>query len=190
MTLFNFPSNFIFWTKIEEHEKLKNILLPKIYADTSKIKYDEDGASITNYFEKENILHHLEQDLLNDIIWKPFKKMYDEPDLKLRYSPDNSTIQSIWYNLYDEKNCWHKTHTHPTSTFSGIYLLHLNDKNKTTFYQFGHPMYELEYDTKHIEEGSVIIFPSALPHSVISTDHKVSISFNIQCYNNSYGSLF
>ena len=42
-------------------------------------------------------------------------------------------------------------------------------------------MYELEYDTKHIEEGSVIIFPSALPHSVISTDHKVSISFNIQC---------
>ena len=74
MTLFNFPSNFIFWTKIEDHEKLKNILLPKIYADTSKIKYDEDGASITNYFEKDNILHHLEQDLLNDIYGNHLKK--------------------------------------------------------------------------------------------------------------------
>ena len=190
MTLFNFPSNFVYWTKIKDHEELKNILLPKIYADVPNIKYEGDGVCVTNYFEENNIINNLDFSFYESIVWNPFKKMYDEPDLKLRYSPEKSSIQNIWYNLYDDKNSWHKTHTHPTSTFSGIYLLHLTGENGTTFYQFGHPMYELEYDTKHIEEGNVIIFPSAMPHSIVSKDHKVSISFNIQCYNDSYGSLF
>ena len=147
---------FVFWSKQPWYKECKN--LPPLNENVKEFckKYDDWGDNKVTVFEREY-----------DLPDNQFKKMYDEPDLKLRYSPEKSSIQNIWYNLYDDKNSWHKTHTHPTSTFSGIYLLHLSGENGTTFYQFGHPMYELEYDTKHIEEGNVIIFPSAIPHSIV-----------------------
>ena len=55
--LYNFPSNFVFWTKVRNHELMKSRLLPQIYENESTIKpiggYKD---SITNYFEKDNIL--------------------------------------------------------------------------------------------------------------------------------------
>ena len=74
MTLFNFPSNFVYWTKIEEHEELKDILLPKIYADAPNIKYEGDGVCVTNYFEKNNIINNLDFSVYESIVWNPFKK--------------------------------------------------------------------------------------------------------------------
>ena len=54
--LYNFPSNFVFYTKVKDHEQLKKKLLPQIYANESGITYKgEYQDSITNYFEENNI---------------------------------------------------------------------------------------------------------------------------------------
>ena len=59
------------------------------------------------------------------------------------------------------------------------------------FYQSGHQLFEMNYNTKNNVEGEVIIFPSSLPHSVVSFGtHKVSISFNIMSRNEKYGNIF
>tara|TARA_B100000900_G_scaffold390979_1_gene385152 strand:+ start:632 stop:1207 length:576 start_codon:yes stop_codon:yes gene_type:complete len=190
--LYNFPSNFIFWTKVRNHEQLKKKLLPQIYANESEIAYD--GAyqdSVTNYFEENNILLDMGEEEYHNIIWDPFNEMLQDPNLRILHTPEESQLQSIWYNVYRDKKCWHKTHTHPSSTFSGIYLLHLEGENGTVFTQLGHQLFMQNYETKHNTEGDVIIFPSSLPHSVISFDtHKISISFNIMSRNKTYGNLF
>ena len=67
--LYNFPSNFIFWTKVRNHEQLKKKLLPQIYANESEIAYD--GAyqdSVTNYFEENNILLDMGEEEYHNII--------------------------------------------------------------------------------------------------------------------------
>ena len=47
--LYNFPSNFVFYTKVKDHEQLKKKLLPQIYANESGITYKgEYQDSITN----------------------------------------------------------------------------------------------------------------------------------------------
>ena len=57
LMLYNFPSNFVFYTKVKDHEQLKKKLLPQIYANESGITYKgEYQDSITNYFEENNIL--------------------------------------------------------------------------------------------------------------------------------------
>ena len=66
--LYNFPSNFVFWTKVKDHEQLKKKLLPQIYANESEITYDgvyED--SVTNYFEEKNILLDMEKEIYHNI---------------------------------------------------------------------------------------------------------------------------
>ena len=190
--LYNFPSNFIFYTKVRNHEQLKKKLLPQIYANESSITYKgQYQDSITNYFEENNILLDMEKEIYHNVVWDPFNEMLEDPNLNIVHRPQESKLQSIWYNVYRDDKCWHKTHTHPSSTFSGIYLLHLEGENGTVFYQFGHQLFEMNYNTKNNVEGEVIIFPSSLPHSVVSFGtHKVSISFNIMSRNEKYGNIF
>ena len=78
--LYNFPSNFVFWTKVKDHEQLKKKLLPQIYSNESEITYDgvyED--SVTNYFEEKNILLDMEKEIYHNIIWDPFNEMWRIP---------------------------------------------------------------------------------------------------------------
>ena len=190
--LYNFPSNFVFWTKVRNHELMKSRLLPQIYENESTIKpiggYKD---SITNYFEKDNILLDMSEEEYNNIIWDPFNEMLGDPNLHILHKPEESRLETIWYNVYRDNKCWHQPHTHPSSTFSGIYLLHLEGENGTLFSQLGHPMLQQNYDTSKRTEGEVIIFPSSLQHTVVSFgDHKVSISFNIISRNSSYGNIF
>ena len=190
--LYNFPSNFIFWTKVRNHESMKSKLLPQIYENESTIKpiggYTD---SITNYFEKDNILLDMSEEEYNNIIWDPFSEMLRDPDLRILHKPEESRLETIWYNVYRDNKCWHQPHTHPSSTFSGIYLLHLEGENGTVFSQLGHHLFQQNYDTSERTEGEVIIFPSSLQHTVASFgNHKVSISFNIISRNSSYGNIF
>lgn len=190
--LYNFPSNFVFYTKVRNHEQLKKKLLPQIYANESSITYKgEYQDSITNYFEENNILLDMEEEIYHNVVWDPFNEMLEDPNLNIVHRPQESKLQSMWYNVYRDGKCWHKTHTHPSSTFSGIYLLHLEGENGTVFTQLGHQLFEMSYNTKNNVEGEVIIFPSSLPHSVVSFGtHKVSISFNIMSRNEKYGNIF
>ena len=54
----------MFYTKVRNHEQLKKKLLPQIYANESGITYKgEYQDSITNYFEENNILLDMEEEI-------------------------------------------------------------------------------------------------------------------------------
>ena len=99
--LYNFPSNFIFYTKVRNHEQLKKKLLPQIYANESDISSEgEYQDSITNYFEENNILLDMEEEIYHNVVWDPFNEMLEDPNLNIVHRPQESKLQSMWYNVY------------------------------------------------------------------------------------------
>ena len=65
--------------------------------------------------------------------------------------------------------------------FSGIYLLELNETNKTHFYcSGGNTAMKLLANTRNIPEGSIILFPSHLLHYVTPCEaERATVSCNI-----------
>ena len=184
-------------------DEISNTIVPSIFFDPAHVKIFEviqnlnnkgmiaNPITLKNYFEKDNILLDMSEEEYNNIIWDPFSEMLRDPNLHILHKPEESRLETIWYNVYRDNKCWHQPHTHPSSTFSGIYLLHLEGENGTVFSQLGHHLFQQNYDTSERTEGEVIIFPSSLQHTVASFgDHKVSISFNIISRNSSYGNIF
>jgi hypothetical protein len=193
-----FPSQFVYWEKIKNHEEIKNFLLPKIKEHShslftlmseDKIKSCEQQKCKTSYFVNDHFLEKIfkEYDYENDIIWNPIDNMLNRKDLNISRYPSESNIRNLWYNIYSPGGN-HKVHTHGNdSGFSGIYILDLNEKNTTIFENFGGNTYlDHRFDTKHIEEGCVVIFPRNLLHYVNpSLKNRVTISFNIlSTFNN------
>jgi uncharacterized protein (TIGR02466 family) len=104
-------------------------------------------------------------------------------------------LTNAWVNFNDSRNCMNTEHIHG-ETFSGVFYLKVpegsgklvinnsginrlwNGCNLTqSKNQFTGEMIKIEP-----EEGSLIIFPSYLPHSVETNNHddkRISISFNV-----------
>jgi hypothetical protein len=100
--------------------------------------------------------------------------------------PTISTVHEIWYNQYDATgDTGQEVHTHPESNYSGVYFLELSEPNATVFYsqvtavnKTANPSKE----TKFIEEGDILLFPSNLSHYVLpSKNQRTTIAFNINC---------
>ena len=198
------PSPFIFWTKIENHNELKDRLLPQI---KERILNDQLHNSpgnvhripgempsvwqcevITSYFNRKEEEKIFDEEIIKSIIVDPLKKFFNNPNCPVKNKPKKTKLKEIWFNYY-KPGYWQEVHSHTGTTYSGIYILELNEPNTTKFLNYSMQKYnyssnklEMEYDTKHIEEGNVIIFPSELPHSVeISTQNRCTVSFNILC---------
>ena len=90
---------------------MKSRLLPQIYENESTIKPTSGYKnSITNYFEKDNILLDMSEEY-NNIIWDPFSEMLRDPDLRILHKPEESRLETIWYNVHREKTSVGKNHT-------------------------------------------------------------------------------
>ena len=187
--MFQFPGPFVFSASVENHAAIKEWLLPKI---TEKVRKDEGktlnlrdkkfSEVVSSYGKNSQYLPELtDPSFLGQAIWCPMDQMFDEnPSLR---RPSRSQIGNAWFN-YFEKSDWHGPHVHHFSSFSAIYLLHLEEKNPTVFcnqWALSSSQYDYHYTTEHLSEGSVIIFPSDLMHYVPPTNsHKrVTLSFNI-----------
>lgn len=177
---FNAP--FIFWTEVPNHKEIKEEILPEIKELYSKDK-DRYVPTWNSYvytsLKYENSFLRKEH-ILESIVWKPLDQMFSEVDLTA--SPEESSLIDIWWNYYP-KGGFQEAHTHEntSSTFSGAYLLDVNEINSTVFTDFS-PMFYLqkEHHTRDIVEGSVIIFPSNLLHYVNpSKQERYTLSFNI-----------
>lgn len=107
--------------------------------------------------------------------------MLEQVDL-VRY-PIDSKLSAIWFNIYEEGS-FQEVHVHNGNSvsFSGIYLMELNEPNTTTFTVNDEISYlNGRISTADIEEGSVILFPSTLEHYVNpSKFDRTTIAFNIQ----------
>ena len=197
------PSPFLFWTEVENHEEIKKLLLPEIKKESKKEKYHTTPGKvhrkeglvpqvwqcevITSYFDAEESKELLKKNLTTSVIQTALKKFYSDPNCPVETKPKKHNLRDIWFNVY-EPGYWQEEHMHNGSTYSGIYLLELNEENTTVFKyfsssfkysKFNNPVYE----TKHIKEGNIILFPSEFLHAVKpSINYKVSISFNLKCF--------
>jgi uncharacterized protein (TIGR02466 family) len=144
-----------------------------------------------------------------DVTWNPLeddnvgplllaiKELTEEHLEKCGYHPYDITIPNMWINVMDEKSC-HPPHTHYGYTFSGTYyvdipegsgeiILHNQNTNNhsqvlfhvKTFKDVNAGQFKLP-----VEDGTLVIFPSYLRHSVGYMPFKGtrrSISFDVTC---------
>ncbi len=195
--LYNFPSQFVYWESIEQHEEIKKNIFQKIidhsntlnqlYKNRDDLEYYNNYMCKTNYFlndNNDNFLFNLleEYNYLNLIIWNVIDNLLENKNLNIVQYPKKSNIGKIWYNVYSPGG-YHDMHTHGAHEgFAGVYILDLNEKNTTTFFTSGNKFFEKTFYLEDISEGSVIIFPTNLIHSVRpSLKNRVTISFNINC---------
>jgi hypothetical protein len=196
-----FPTKFVYWEKISDHQKIKEKYLKYINDDIEKngylyhkqIKERWHCKCISSFFSQEGFFPEIKkEEFHNLIVWNPMDNMLKE--MKKIFNipvPKQSRILKMWFNYY-EPGEWQEIHEHsnnnlPTaSTYSGIYLMDLNEDNPTIFLD-KHPIkcwagtsVVHTFTTENIEEGSVIIFPSELLHYVNPCLNKrITISFYI-----------
>jgi hypothetical protein len=200
-----FPTTYVYWEKLKDHEQLKNKYMPiidKIEQDhTDKLENPYSCCTLKYISIKSNI-EFLDQSDINKIIWKPIDNFIDEinSNYQFKINIKESYINSYWFNTYHENDNQevHNHYGHPIRrngflfypTFSGVYIL--NDDNDSSSLIFKtlreQPFMPIEdefmFDTgKHsaIKEGTVIIFPYQLLHMVRNCikPGRRTIAFNI-----------
>jgi hypothetical protein len=179
-----FPGPFVFSTEVKNHKNIKDEYLPKILRDLedNKSKYMVPNWNCKVYSTYDNIIDiHFDEDFTEEVIWNPLDECFE--NIEFLNSPKDSIITQFWYNYYED-GFFQEVHTHGTSSFSGIYILSLEEKNTTIFKNVNQPIYfNSIYKTEHLKEGTVIIFPSSLNHYVNPVKgNKITISFNIKTH--------
>jgi hypothetical protein len=200
MNLHIFPTKFVYWKQVENHENIKKEYYDRVLNDLNqnKIKYKREvemnwNCDCYSSFFENKILERgvIDQKFLEKVIWDNFDQMLLELNrsiLKIPF-PKKSNIPNIWSNYYSE-GMFQEVHNHNNNNckcnFSGIYLMHLEENNTTTFiddtsYSIYPNSDNLQtFKTNHIKEGNIIFFPSNLMHYVNPCmRNRITISFNI-----------
>ncbi len=189
--LFFFPSPFVFTYKVPEHEQIKEELKPTLesfyQSNYTKLKYKWTNDSTfnskmcTNYRLSSEQRTWYTKEHLQAIVWNPIDKLLEQ----LGSKTSKCKMTMFWWNVY-HKGDFAPLHNHGLYGISGVYLLHLNEQNKTIF-TYNNPAllkndHNVEYyNTDHITEGSVLLFPSSLNHSVDPAETtRMTISFNVE----------
>jgi len=197
---FVFPSNFVYWNSIPNHQEIKEKYYNKLL--TVSKNWDNNPYFYTNFtssfrdYQNTTVNEEIKRDssFLQSVIWNPIDKMLSDNFFN-GIIPEYSELSELWFNVYKpgesqevhEHNGYYTNiqGKHVCSSYSGIYILHSEESNKTVFYQPapcpGTPVSgSVNYKTDHIEEGNVIIFPSTLLHYVLPCEKsRVTIAFNI-----------
>ena len=202
MSFYHFPSEFVYWDKVENHDEIKKEILPKILeANKNKknnpfdnCKFNTGFLSIPEVNNKENSF--LMNKKMFDVILFYLEKMFKAID----FNPEKINIHNGWWNVYDESE-FQEEHTHfgpPIylrgdifyPAFSVIYILHdENEKSSIVFKKSGpfplmEPHREEVFKTenvKEIKEGTILIFPCNLRHLVkpCIKSGRVTLAYNI-----------
>lgn len=172
-----FPTNFVYWENIKNHEKIKPIIIDKVLElDNGKFKnhnQDKVGGirnATTSYQDGLADFHkYIDDDIIKQLVWDPLENLLSEinsnttiPNINLK----NSCLVGSWYTKYD-KNGSFNFHYHYGNdifhdgefyqrTFSMIYIL--NDKNENNNTRFtiphGAPLSILPKQQVHLETQS------------------------------------
>lgn len=170
MTIYSFTPEFFFYTSIPNHSEMKEKYLPRLQKDLDKRGFQGYTSSAKTTFGLSYNKELFDQDFVDTVIWKSFHQMMDElPPMYHKSKINYIEIQDVWYNYYAEGHIC-RPHRHLKSSFSAIYLLHLEEENTTTFLptldiaNHAYIMYDNYAHTKFCKEGDVLIFPSSLMH--------------------------
>jgi len=200
MSFYQFPSEFVFWDKVENHDEIKKEILPKILEANKNKKNNPFSACKFNTSFK----HNDEQPDLNvmnkkmfDVIFFYLEKMFKT----INFNAEKLMVNKGWWNVYDEGEFQEEhSHTGPPKyldgdlfypAFSIIYILHdENEKSSIVFKKTGpfplmEPHREKVFkteDVKEIKEGTILIFPYNLRHLVkpCIKPGRVTLAYNIR----------
>jgi len=175
----NFEAPFVFHTTIQNHTQIQHYILSQIDSAIQSNQYSIAPGGAKSSYEKQQTI--LTKEMETSVVWNPFKQLL----LEKTFTPSiqDATLTSMWWNVYSPGD-YARPHNHHQSDFSGIYIVSMNEKNKTLFHSYGSsynlPWNTETYSTDKIKEGQVMIFPSSLIHSVEScSKERVVVSFNI-----------
>jgi uncharacterized protein (TIGR02466 family) len=195
--LVTWTSPFVFWTKVKNHQEIKEELKNKILEESKDFKYYNSPLKerkitenkwkcevITSYFHRKDVKEFFTEEIITSIVETPLDELFENKNL-FPNKPQNIILSEIWFNVY-KPGYSQEIHAHGGASLSGIYLLELNEPNTTMFFNNGSGYNYKNSDmgsifpTSHIEEGNVIFFPSELSHSVNKcTKDRITISFNL-----------
>ena len=206
MGIFYFPSNFVYWRKVPNHEIFKKRILeyiknnPDEYSSNVLINNGKTnhGSSTCNSF----LMNWKE--FVNFVIWDTLKEAIIEIDSRKNTPTTNITCSRIltsWCIKYD-KDSSVALHNHQSSgrecfiidnkkwfkTFTILYIINdPNEKSSTEFVQTNshgvssHLEQQLYFRTstcKNIGEGTVFAFPSNLDHQALSISKPGRVIFS------------
>lgn len=178
-----FEAPFVFHTSIPNHSQIQHLVLSTIQKQLDSNDYDlAPGGAKTSYNRSFTLPT---KEVENAILWLPYNMMLNEKTFTP--SPVKTVCSSMWWNVYSPGD-YARPHNHNKSDFSGIYIVSMNEMNKTNFHSTP-PCYNLPwnvetYSTGKLKEGTVMIFPSSLMHSVDPCkEERIVISFNLTCYD-------
>ena len=206
MSFYHFPSHFVYWMQVSEHNKIKDKLVPIIEQINSRVRnipfVCSEVISSFNCPEKE-INNFLKEEWIEEsLVWKPIFQMLQKVESlegMRNINPKKLIISQAWYNIYDEK-VYQEMHDHDGNIIthnniqfhpflSIVYILNNpNEKNDTVFRINESPCWPrkniINFDTStepSIHEGTVIIFPSDLPHMVKPSANtgRITIAYNV-----------
>ena len=198
-----FPSHYVYWTQVKDHENIKSKLLPIINSLISENKYTNPFKLCTmktNFSEQTDFL---DNEMKEKIIWECLREMILETNCFPSIKPSDAIINDYWFNVY-EKGDFQEMHQHVAlpyimngktyhGTLSVVYILNSEEEDNSTVFKLAGtnipyvPMLqECEFDTgsvKEIKEGTLLIFSNQLNHFVrpIKKSGRITIAFNISC---------
>ena len=136
-----------------------------------------DGDMMTDYDTNRQYHLLLEGILMDDLI--KIKKEFGYENKQFR-------INSAWFQQYNKKHT-HYIHNHGFGGFSSVLYLKYNPElHHPTF--FVAPFFSnidgnlIEYEPDEVEEGTLIVFPTSLPHYVpvnTSEESRIILSMNM-----------
>jgi hypothetical protein len=187
---FFFPEPFVYHYTVPEHTLIKQELQPKLeffyqqYSQEEKYRWSNDSlmtSKMCSNFNQASIQKNwYTQEHLQAIVWNSL----DELLTKLGKKTSKCKLTTFWWNVY-QKGDSAPIHNHGSFGISGVYLLHLTEPNKTAFVHNTRALLKNEqdliyYETPDVQEGTVLLFPSALNHYVDPAETtRMSISFNV-----------
>lgn len=187
---FCFPAPFVYHYNVPEHAQIKQELKPKL--DSFYQKHHEEqlyrwtidktykSGMCTNFNEASLQRNWYTSEHTQAIVWNSL----DELLSKLNQQNKKCKLVDFWWNVY-QKGDSAPVHNHGTFGISGVYLLHLNEPNKTIFFSKSKALLQnltdiVEYAADKVPEGTVMLFPSSLSHYVEPAETtRMSISFNV-----------
>jgi len=190
--IYTFPSKFVFYKQLGNHEEIKNQVYPVIQKDSLNrrlVDHKEwECKVITSFFEKNSLNLFSQFPLFIQSFWGVWGEMMN--NIYIRKAPDGTSystypaspvkITEAWYNIY-KKGYNQDPHVHSFSDFSVIYILNAVEPNKTIFFDHNFLASSM-YKTEHMKEGTLMIFPSNLSHYVapVEEDNRITLAMNIR----------
>ena len=158
MGIYHFPSNFVYWEHVKDHQEIKKLFLNEIEHLRRKFEFNENGivngstsyengdmknddTTIVNFLKRTNTIN-------SNLVWKPVDNASREINRGRTQNPimlKHSFIHTSWFTEYKKNGTFnHHTHLGPHSltlndrqyipSFSLVYILHdENEGNATTF---------------------------------------------------------